>query len=239
MCGGVRAAARVVAPAPRDLAQPWCSTTAATGTTDPPSHRSSSSIRRPTRSCGAAWASPYSRSTACHGQRLRAAPERQHVITEGATGGLLEIARKHETVWEYVSPWLLPSRFGPDIGGVPRLRVAEDDPRLGGLALDPTPYVRSMPARRRRDLGEPDETCPRRRRRRSRDPVVLEVSDNLPAPFIGVREPSMGLNSECSTEAAISRCRRHPRRPDPLLRGAGRPRGSAGRAAARCRPCRR
>jgi hypothetical protein len=61
-------------------------------------------------------------------------------ITEGATGRLFEITPEGETVWEYVSPWILPSRFGPTSAVFRSYRIPEGDPRLGGLALSPAPY---------------------------------------------------------------------------------------------------
>jgi len=62
-------------------------------------------------------------------------------ITEGATGRLFEVTPEGETVWEYVSPWMMPSpRFGPTPVVFRAYRIAEDDPRLAGLALSPDPY---------------------------------------------------------------------------------------------------
>jgi hypothetical protein len=67
-------------------------------------------------------------------------PNGNTFITEGATGRLFEVTSEGETVWEYVSPWLLASRFGPTAAVFRAYRVAEDDPRLDGLALSPVPY---------------------------------------------------------------------------------------------------
>lgn len=67
-------------------------------------------------------------------------PNGNTLITEGATGRLFEITPKHETVWEYVSPWVLPSRFGPTAAVFRAYRIGKDDPRLKGLTLDPTRY---------------------------------------------------------------------------------------------------
>lgn len=62
------------------------------------------------------------------------------LITEGATGRIFEITPEGETVWEYVSPWLVPSAFGPTTAVFRAYRIAEDDPRLAGLDLSPVPY---------------------------------------------------------------------------------------------------
>ncbi len=62
------------------------------------------------------------------------------LITEGATGRLFEITAEGETVWEYVSPWILPSRFGLTSAVFRSYRIEHDDPRLEGLALSPAPY---------------------------------------------------------------------------------------------------
>jgi hypothetical protein len=70
-------------------------------------------------------------------QRL---PNGNTFITEGATGRLFEVTPDGETVWEYVSPWMMPSRFGATAAVFRAYRVAEDDPRLEGLALSPAPY---------------------------------------------------------------------------------------------------
>ena len=40
-------------------------------------------------------------------------------------------------MWEYVSPWMLPSRFGPTTAVFRAYRIADGDPRLEGLPLDP------------------------------------------------------------------------------------------------------
>jgi hypothetical protein len=67
-------------------------------------------------------------------------PNGNTLITEGATGRVFEITSEGETVWEYVSPWVLPSRFGPTSAVFRAYRVAEDDPRLEGLDLSPVPF---------------------------------------------------------------------------------------------------
>jgi Arylsulfotransferase (ASST) len=63
------------------------------------------------------------------------------LITEGASGRLFEIAPDHETVWEYVSPWTLPSNFGPTPAVFRSFRIAPDDPRLAGKRLDAGDYA--------------------------------------------------------------------------------------------------
>jgi len=67
-------------------------------------------------------------------------PNGNTFITEGATGRLFEVTSEGETVWEYTSPWLVPSRFGPSTAVFRAYRVAEDDPRLEGLALSSAPF---------------------------------------------------------------------------------------------------
>ncbi len=62
------------------------------------------------------------------------------LITEGATGRLFEVTAEGETVWEYVSPWVVPSRFGPSPAVFRAYRIPEGDSRLAGLALSPVPY---------------------------------------------------------------------------------------------------
>jgi hypothetical protein len=88
-------------------------------------------------------------------QRL---PNGNTLITEGADGRLFEVTPENETVWEYVSPWILPSDFGPTPIVFRSYRIAPDDPRLAGLRLDPAPYA-AITARIANDevLGEADE----------------------------------------------------------------------------------
>ena len=62
------------------------------------------------------------------------------LITEGASGRIFEVTTEGETVWEYVSPWMVPSRFGPSTAVFRAYRIPEGDPRLTGLALSPTAY---------------------------------------------------------------------------------------------------
>ena len=67
-------------------------------------------------------------------------PNGNVLITEGATGRLFEITPGGEVVWELVSPWLLPSRFGDTTAAFRAYRVAGDDSRLEGLARSPAPF---------------------------------------------------------------------------------------------------
>ncbi len=67
-------------------------------------------------------------------------PNGNTFIAEGASGRLFEVTPEGETVWEYVSPWVLPSRFGPTSAVFRAYRIPEDDPRLRGLALSSAPY---------------------------------------------------------------------------------------------------
>jgi hypothetical protein len=62
-------------------------------------------------------------------------------ITEGATGRLFEVTPEMETVWEYVSPFLLEGRFGPTPAIFRAHRYASDDPRLAGYTLAPEPFA--------------------------------------------------------------------------------------------------
>ena len=67
-------------------------------------------------------------------------PNGNTFIAEGATGRLFEVTPEHETVWEYVSPWVMPSRFGPSPAVFRAYRIAEDDPRIRAMALASAPY---------------------------------------------------------------------------------------------------
>lgn len=87
-------------------------------------------------------------------------------VTEGATGRIFEITPEGETVWEFVSPWVLPSTFGPTSAVFRAYRITEDDPRLAGLPLSPAPYER---LNERTAAGEPlgereSKRAPRKRR---------------------------------------------------------------------------
>ncbi len=59
------------------------------------------------------------------------------LITEGATGRLFEVTREGETVWEYVSPFLLESQFGPTPAVFRAHRYAADDPRFDAAEIGP------------------------------------------------------------------------------------------------------
>lgn len=63
------------------------------------------------------------------------------VITEGATGRIFEITPEGETVWEFVSPWLLESPWGPSNAVFRSYRIPAGDPRLDGLRLSPRPFA--------------------------------------------------------------------------------------------------
>ncbi len=63
-------------------------------------------------------------------------------VTEGATGRLFEITPSRETVWEWVSPFLLVDpRFGPTPAIFRAHRYPLDDARLLGHDLDPARYA--------------------------------------------------------------------------------------------------
>ena len=96
-------------------------------------------------------------------------PNGNTLITEGATGRLFEITPERETVWEYVSPWLLPSRFGPTTAVFRAYRIAAKDPRLDGLSLDPDRY-RTVNTRSASNkvLGQADDTRKAAKRRARR-----------------------------------------------------------------------
>jgi hypothetical protein len=92
-------------------------------------------------------------------------PNGNTLITEGATGRLFEVTTEGETVWEYVSPWLLPSRFGPTSAVFRAYRIPKGDPRLTGLPLDHARYrVLNERIAANKTLGPADDT-PRRRPR--------------------------------------------------------------------------
>src|SRR5204863_10108777 len=84
------------------------------------------------------------------------------LITEGATGRLFEVTSEGETVWEYVSPWILPSRFGPTSAVFRSYRIAEGDARLAGLPLSSAPYEALNDRIAAHEvLGPDDEPAPR------------------------------------------------------------------------------
>lgn len=69
-------------------------------------------------------------------------PNGNTLITEGASGRIFEITPERETVWEYVSPWTLPSTFGPTPAVFRSFRIGADDPGFAGRALDPGRYAK-------------------------------------------------------------------------------------------------
>jgi hypothetical protein len=88
-------------------------------------------------------------------------PNGNTLITEGASGRLFEVTPRWETVWEYVSPWILPSRFGPTPVVFRAYRLAKDDPRVAGRDLSPERYA-ALNARIAKGeiLGEADDGKP-------------------------------------------------------------------------------
>lgn len=71
-------------------------------------------------------------------QRL---PNGNTLITEGATGRLFEVTKAQEVVWEYISPWTVPSNFGPTPAVFRSYRFAPDDPRLRGYDFSAERYA--------------------------------------------------------------------------------------------------
>jgi hypothetical protein len=68
-------------------------------------------------------------------------PNGNTLITEGATGRLFEVTTKHEVVWEYISPWSLPSKFGPTPAVFRSYRIGLDDARLDKFDLSSDKYT--------------------------------------------------------------------------------------------------
>ena len=62
-------------------------------------------------------------------------------ITEGATGRLFEVTPEGDIVWEYVSPFMMESAFGPTPAIFRAHRYPPDDPRLSARDLSPEPYA--------------------------------------------------------------------------------------------------
>ena len=86
-------------------------------------------------------------------------PNGNTFITEGATGRLFEITPEGETVWEYVSPWVMPSRFGPTPAIFRAYRIADDDPRVHDMTRSPARYDElNDRIDANETLGEDDET---------------------------------------------------------------------------------
>ena len=67
-------------------------------------------------------------------QRL---PNGNTLITEGQKGRLFEVTTGGETVWEYVSPFVVPSQFGMANGVFRAHRYGPDHPALQGKELNP------------------------------------------------------------------------------------------------------
>lgn len=67
-------------------------------------------------------------------------PNGNTFITEGATGRLFEVTPEGETVWEFVSPFILKSVFGPTPAVFRAHRYAQSDPRFAGRVLEPERY---------------------------------------------------------------------------------------------------
>jgi hypothetical protein len=64
------------------------------------------------------------------------------LITEGATGRIFEVTPEGETVWEWVSPFLLVDpRFGPTPAIFRAWRIPPDAPALADLELDPQRFA--------------------------------------------------------------------------------------------------
>ena len=67
-------------------------------------------------------------------QRL---PNGNTLITEGLTGRLFEVTSGNEIVWEFISPFVVPSQFGMANGVFRAHRYGPDHPALQGKELDP------------------------------------------------------------------------------------------------------
>lgn len=79
-------------------------------------------------------------------------------VTEGATGRLFEVTPSGEVVWEYVSAFVMPSRFGPTPAIFRALRLPEGDPWLAGRALSTARHeALSRRIDRNEVLGEADD----------------------------------------------------------------------------------
>ncbi len=63
------------------------------------------------------------------------------LITEGATGRIFEVTPERECVWEYVSPWTVPSRFGPSPAVFRSYRFSSQDARLQGYDFSPARFA--------------------------------------------------------------------------------------------------
>jgi hypothetical protein len=105
-------------------------------------------------------------------------PNLNTLITEGAHGRLFEVTPEGETVWEYVSPWLMPSKFGPTSAVFRAYRIPEKDQRLEELKLSPVPYealndrIAAYETLREDDESPATKPAPKRTRRAKRSPKV-------------------------------------------------------------------
>jgi len=70
-------------------------------------------------------------------QRL---PNGNPLITEGATGRLFEVTNEKKVVWEYVSPWSIPSKYGSTPAVFRSYRIGFDDPRIAGYDFSTNKY---------------------------------------------------------------------------------------------------
>jgi hypothetical protein len=68
-------------------------------------------------------------------------PNGNTLITEGASGRLFEVTPERETVWEYVSPFVLGSRFGASPAVFRAHRYGFDDPRIPAGVVSPDRYA--------------------------------------------------------------------------------------------------
>lgn len=67
-------------------------------------------------------------------------PNGNTLITEGASGRLMEVTQERKVVWEYISPWTVNSSFGPTPAVFRSYRIAADDPRLANYELSAAKY---------------------------------------------------------------------------------------------------
>ena len=79
------------------------------------------------------------------------------LITEGATGRLFEVTSEGETVWEWVSPFIVASSFGPTPAVFRAHRYPPDDPRLQGHDLDSGRWADLTQAIEAREIASGDE----------------------------------------------------------------------------------
>jgi len=67
-------------------------------------------------------------------------PNGNTLITEGASGRIFEVTPSQAVVWEYISPWTLPSNFGPTPAVFRSYRIAVNDPRINAYELSSENY---------------------------------------------------------------------------------------------------